>query len=93
MANAEEQAAHRQLVEQRKAYGRWLQTQVKCIYCLAHTDRYAHTLGLPFCQDDHFQRYSRGEYSLYLKHAQDRLGQTTQDLQYIRQDCIRRTRS
>ena len=79
---------HRQLVERRKAQGRWLQTQVKCIYCLTHTTHFAPTLGLPFCQDDHFQRYSRGEYSHFLSRAQDQLSGATAQFNFINQHYL-----
>jgi hypothetical protein len=82
-AREEEEHRHRQMVAERKAHGRWLQTQVKCIYCLQHTAEFSHTLGLPFCQNDHFLRYSRGEHSHYLRLAQEQLGQTTDELAFI----------
>lgn len=79
---------HRQRVEARKAYGRWLQTQVKCVYCLAHTERFAPTLGLPFCQDDHFQRYARGEHSYFLSRAQEQLSKATEEFRFIDQHYL-----
>ncbi len=71
---------------ERRAQGAWLRSQVKCVYCLRHTDHFSHTLGLPFCQDAHFQLYVGGEHSQLLKLAQDQLRARTQEFTRINDD-------